>query len=95
MLIFLFFFKTFFVIKWELVCDRESLGQMSTSMVMVGQMVGATIFSVLVDRYGRHGVTCGCFIAMTVCSIGLSVNPYLSLFVILRFLIGAFQQVTS
>ncbi|XP_062590703.1 organic cation/carnitine transporter 2-like [Saccostrea cucullata] len=80
------------VTEWDLICDRESLGQMSTAVVMVGQMLGATIFSVIVDKNGRHGVTCFCFIALTVCSLGLAFNTFFALFVILRFLIGAFQQ---
>ncbi|XP_056007705.1 solute carrier family 22 member 21-like [Ostrea edulis] len=80
------------VTEWDLVCDRESLGQMSTAMVMVGQMLGAVAFSVMVDKYGRHGVTCVCFIAMTACSIGLSFTTHFVLFVIIRLMIGAFQQ---
>jgi MFS family permease len=66
---------------------------MSTAMVMVGQMVGGVAFSTMMDRYGRHGVTSVCSIAMTACSIGLAFTNHFVLFVILRFLIGAFQKV--
>ncbi|XP_062619319.1 solute carrier family 22 member 7-like, partial [Saccostrea cucullata] len=39
--------------EWNLVCDSESLGSLPSTMVGVGQMIGASLFTALSDKYGR------------------------------------------
>ncbi|XP_021355215.1 organic cation transporter-like protein [Mizuhopecten yessoensis] len=44
------------VTEWDLVCDKQGLGELSQTLVMVGQIVGAVFLSPLPDRYGRKPV---------------------------------------
>ncbi|XP_061163153.1 solute carrier family 22 member 21-like [Saccostrea echinata] len=80
------------VTEWNLVCNREGLGAMSTTMVMVGQTLGASLFTPMADKYGRKVMVYTTFISMTVCTLLGAIVPWFAVFVILRFLIGAFQQ---
>ncbi|XP_062590702.1 organic cation/carnitine transporter 2-like [Saccostrea cucullata] len=78
--------------EWNLVCNREGLGAMSTTILMVGQTLGASLFTPMADKYGRKVLVYTTFLSMTICTLLGAVVPWFPVFVILRFLIGAFQQ---
>ncbi|XP_061190473.1 organic cation transporter protein-like [Saccostrea echinata] len=78
--------------EWNLVCGAESLGGMSTTMTVIGQMIGAALFSTLADKYGRLLISYTNFIALALCYVIAAVVPWFSAFVILRLLIGAFSE---
>lgn len=67
---------------------------MTTTVAVIGQLVGSGVFPSLADKYGRLVVIYTNAIALTVCYILAAVVPWFSAFVILRFLLGAFGQVT-
>ncbi|XP_062579258.1 organic cation transporter protein-like [Saccostrea cucullata] len=78
--------------EWNLVCGAEGLGSMSTTMLVIGQMIGATLFPALADKYGRLLIFYTNFIAMALCYVLAAFVPWFSAFVILRLLMGAFGQ---
>ena len=87
--------RSFLWLQWNLVCGSESLGSLTTSVAVIGQMVGSGLFPALADKYGRQLISYTNFIAMSLCYVIASVVPWFSAFVILRFLIGAFGQVST
>ncbi|XP_061190790.1 organic cation transporter protein-like [Saccostrea echinata] len=78
--------------EWNLVCGAESLGGMSTTMAVIGQMIGAALIPALADKYGRLLISYTNFIALALCYIIAAGVPWFSAFVILRLLIGAFSE---
>ncbi|XP_034321904.2 organic cation transporter protein [Magallana gigas] len=78
--------------EWNLVCGSESLGSMTTTVAVIGQLVGSGVFPSLADKYGRLVVTYTNAIALVICYILVAIVPWFSVFVILRFLLGAFGQ---
>ncbi|XP_062608365.1 organic cation transporter protein-like [Saccostrea cucullata] len=78
--------------EWNLVCGAEGLGSMSTTMTVIGQMIGAALFPALADKYGRLLISYTNFIAMALCYVLAAFVPWFSAFVILRLLMGAFGQ---
>lgn len=81
------------VFQWNLVCGSEGLGSLSTTMAVVGGMLGATLFPALADKYGRILIIYTTFISLSGCFILASFVPWFTAFVILRFLTGVFSQV--
>lgn len=79
--------------QWNLVCGSEGLGSLSTTITVVGGILGATLFPALTDKYGRFLIAYTTFFALSVCFILASVVPWFTAFVILRFLTGVFSQV--
>ncbi|XP_062610624.1 organic cation transporter protein-like, partial [Saccostrea cucullata] len=78
--------------EWNLVCGAEGLGSMSTTMTVIGQMIGAALFPALADKYGRLLISYTNLIAMSLCYVLAAFVPWFSAFVILRLLMGAFGQ---
>ncbi|XP_060076165.1 solute carrier family 22 member 16-like [Ylistrum balloti] len=81
-----------FVSEWDLVCDKQGLGGLTTTLIMVGQALGATIFTTLSDRYGRKTVFLVTFIPLTAVLTGTAFSPNLLVFNILRIITGFIQQ---
>lgn len=81
-------------LQWGLVCGSESLGSLTTTVAVFGQMVGAGLFTALADKYGRLLICYTNFIAMSACYVIAAVVPWFSVFTILRFFTGVFSQVT-
>ncbi|XP_056003356.1 solute carrier family 22 member 7-like [Ostrea edulis] len=78
--------------EWNLVCDSEGLGSLSTTITVVGGMVGAILFPSLADKYGRLRIIYTTFISLSMCFVLASIVPWFNAFVILRFLTGMFGE---
>ncbi|XP_050403311.1 organic cation transporter protein isoform X4 [Patella vulgata] len=61
-------------------------------MLMLGQGIGACVFTSLADRYGRKPVNMVCQLILIVASIGLAFINNIGGFTALRFIIGAAQE---
>lgn len=81
-----------FILQWNLVCDKAGLGELTQTIWTVGQAVGCMVFPSIADRYGRKRLTIICMALLTVFGIAASFGNYL-MYIILRFITGAFQQV--
>ncbi|XP_021349842.1 solute carrier family 22 member 6-A-like, partial [Mizuhopecten yessoensis] len=81
-----------FVTEYDLVCDGAELAELSQTLLMVGQMVGAAILPQCSDRFGRKPILVSSHIGLLVAGLGCCFIPTFTGFAIMRFLIGAFQQ---
>ena len=81
--------------QWSLVCGKEPLVDMSQTIMVVGVMVGAMVFSASSDVLGRKPTFLFSEWAMVVVGVltAFSFNYYV--FCVLRFFAGALQQVRS
>ncbi|XP_033750920.1 solute carrier family 22 member 3-like isoform X2 [Pecten maximus] len=83
---------TTIISEWNLVCDQSGVGELGQTLVMAGQIVGATLFTSLADRYGRKPVFVSTHLLLFVMSVSLTFVPTFVVFAIMRFVIGALQQ---
>ncbi|XP_064609449.1 organic anion transporter 3-like [Liolophura sinensis] len=80
------------ITEWDLVCDQSYQAQLSQTVLVVGQGVGATFFTSLADRFGRKKI---CLISqwiMLLVSVGTAFAPSILVFTLIRFFLGAAQQ---
>ncbi|KAK3097972.1 hypothetical protein FSP39_014956 [Pinctada imbricata] len=81
-----------FVTEWDLVCDRSALAEFSQTLAMIGQAIGATVCTSLADRFGRKTITVSSHLCILTLGIAIAFSPNYTVFAILRFFIGIFQQ---
>ncbi|GFN92048.1 solute carrier family 22 member 16 [Plakobranchus ocellatus] len=78
--------------QFDLVCDMDWLARLSQSMVIAGQGVGVVINTFLSDRFGRKTVLVSTSFCLLGCGLAVAYAPNAIVFVVLKFLIGGFQQ---
>lgn len=76
-------------------CGRSYEAQLSQTILIVGQAVGAVLFTSLADRYGRIRVCVLCQLGLMAVGIGTAFAPNIQVFTALRLPLGAFQQVDN
>eukprot|EP00918_Siedleckia_nematoides_P062039 GHVU01135349.1.p1 GENE.GHVU01135349.1~~GHVU01135349.1.p1 ORF type:complete len:454 (+),score=29.38 GHVU01135349.1:32-1393(+) len=80
------------VSEWDLVCKREAMKDTTQTIMIIGVMFGAMLFSTLSDRYGRKPVFLFSEMAMVVVGVATVFVHNYYLFCVLRFCAGALQQ---
>ncbi|XP_046545646.1 organic cation transporter protein-like [Haliotis rubra] len=80
--------ETSFLAEWNLVCDKEYLVELSTTIYMVGTTCGALFLSPLSDVFGRKTVMLACLWAQAVLGFGLAWVTDLITYTVVRFFIG-------
>ncbi|KAL4237193.1 hypothetical protein ACF0H5_005573 [Mactra antiquata] len=80
------------VSEWDLVCDRKELAELSQTLMMFGQGLGAFIFTSLADRYGRKFIHIICHCSLFAVTLASALIPSFSYFAVLRTLTGGIQQ---
>ncbi|XP_070569249.1 organic cation transporter protein-like [Ptychodera flava] len=75
--------------EFDLVCDRYYLGALSTSMYMVGLLVGSYLFGILSDKIGRLPAFVTAFISLSIIGSACAFSPNIVVFCIFRFANGA------
>ncbi|GFR96992.1 solute carrier family 22 member 6 [Elysia marginata] len=81
-----------FVSEWDLVCDEEALSDTSQTVMAVGSMLGAFIFTAMADKLGRKPVYVVSHILLLVVAAATAFSPDFLTFMVFRFLLGALQQ---
>ncbi|XP_048736819.2 organic cation transporter protein-like [Ostrea edulis] len=81
-----------FVTEFDLVCGRSGLTELTQTMTMAGQGIGAMLVSSLADRFGRKTVHICSHLAVYMLGFGIAFAPNYTVLLILRFIIGAVQQ---
>ncbi|KAK3798808.1 hypothetical protein RRG08_040639 [Elysia crispata] len=81
-----------FVSEWDLVCDEEALSDTSQTMMGVGSMFGAFLFTAMADKLGRKPVYVFSHILLLIIAVATAFAPDFITFMVLRFLLGALQQ---
>ncbi|GFR86995.1 solute carrier family 22 member 6 [Elysia marginata] len=84
-----------FVSEWDLVCDKETLSDLSQTIMGVGMGVGAFAFPSLSDRYGRRTLYLVADLMLLTVTLATAFAPNFSIFAILRFFTGVAQQGSS
>lgn len=79
--------------QYDLVCEQETLGELTQTILILGQAIGAAIFTPLADKYGRKVIHVGCHIAMTAVGLIIAFSPNYTTFVILKLVTGVFLEV--
>ncbi|XP_068590611.1 solute carrier family 22 member 7b.1 [Cebidichthys violaceus] len=74
--------------EWDLVCDRKSLTQTTSTIFFFGVMIGAVAFGFLCDKYGRKNTLLASYIMAIVFGFASAFANSYVLFAVLRFLTG-------
>ncbi|XP_076443944.1 solute carrier family 22 member 15-like [Babylonia areolata] len=80
------------VSEWGLVCEKEALTDVSQTVMTVGMMVGAVVFTSLADRYGRKPLHIVNGLGVLLTGLATAFAPSFVVFISLRFFLGAFEQ---
>ena len=76
-------------------CERKELAEVSQTLLMLGQGIGAFVFTSLSDRFGRKRIHILCHVAIFFVALATAFVPNFTLFAVMRMLTGAFQQVSA
>ncbi|CAG2187913.1 unnamed protein product [Mytilus edulis] len=79
------------VTEWDLVCEGSVRSEFAQTLIMMGQAVGAAIFSPLSDRFGRKPINIISRILYTIAGVTAMFSPSIEVFSVYRLLIGTFQ----
>jgi len=85
----------FFVVQWDLICDRAYLKDLTQTAFFFGVMIGAVICSTLSDKFGRKPIFLFCQWAMVVVGVANAFAPNYLIFTILRLFSGLLTQVRT
>ncbi|KAK7116571.1 organic cation transporter protein-like [Littorina saxatilis] len=84
-----------FFTEWDLTCDYSGLTELTQTLMMVGQAVGAFLFTSLADRFGRKSVHIPCSLGILVVAVANGLAPNYLFFLFCRVATGAIQQGTG
>ncbi|XP_076103335.1 solute carrier family 22 member 6-A-like [Mytilus galloprovincialis] len=79
------------VTEWNLVCSGAERSELAKTMIMLGQAVGAVIFSPIADRFGRKTGSVISRILYFITALATVFTPNIEVFLLFRFLQGTFQ----
>ncbi|KAG1691675.1 Organic cation transporter protein [Nymphon striatum] len=81
-------YKHTIIDKWLLVCDRDILISISTSIYMAGLTIGVFLFGHISDTLGRKRTIMICVLLAAVASVSIAFSTYFALFILLRAILG-------
>ncbi|XP_048580784.1 organic cation transporter protein [Nematostella vectensis] len=76
------------VSEWNLICDRGYIGASLQAVFFAGMMIGSVISGMMADAWGRKPCIFACTTLMALTSAGSAYADCISLFALLRFLLG-------
>eukprot|EP00076_Gallus_gallus_P047614 XP_418528.5 solute carrier family 22 member 13-like [Gallus gallus] len=75
--------------EFDLVCDRKNLNDVSQSIYMLGMFLGAMIFGLLSDRFGRRPVLLVSILLEGLFGVGIALVPHFYVYLAFRCVVGA------
>ncbi|XP_072185607.1 solute carrier family 22 member 13-like [Excalfactoria chinensis] len=75
--------------EFDLVCDRKNLNDISQSIYMLGMFLGAMIFGLLSDRFGRRPALLISILLEGLFGIGIALVPHFYVYLAFRCVVGA------
>ncbi|KAL9978274.1 hypothetical protein ACROYT_G015773 [Oculina patagonica] len=76
------------VTEFDLVCDKELYGTISSSLVYLGSLIGSIVMSTLSDKLGRKKITFGAGFIVSIFSLLTAFPKVYWLFAVFRFFVG-------
>lgn len=80
--------------QFDLVCEREALGELTQTILILGQGIGAAVFTPIADKYGRKIIHVVCHLALIAVGFGMAYAPNYTVFIIMKLLVGILVEVT-
>ncbi|PVD20203.1 hypothetical protein C0Q70_20699 [Pomacea canaliculata] len=81
-----------FMSEFDLVCGGYLLVSLAQTLVVLGQALGASVASMVSDRFGRKRVLVGSQLGLFVVGVGIGLAPTYPIFAVLKVVVGFFQQ---
>nr|XP_057907275.1 solute carrier family 22 member 7-like [Doryrhamphus excisus] len=81
-------FSSTLATEWDLVCDWKHLPNTTSTIFFMGVMIGAIVFGVLCDNYGRRRCLLASYIIATVFGFSSAFANSYTTFAVLRFATG-------
>uniref|UniRef100_A0A669R1A7 Major facilitator superfamily (MFS) profile domain-containing protein n=1 Tax=Phasianus colchicus TaxID=9054 RepID=A0A669R1A7_PHACC len=75
--------------EFDLVCDRKNLNDISQSVYMLGMFLGAMIFGLLSDRFGRRPVLLISILLEGLFGVAIALVPHFYVYLAFRCVVGA------
>ncbi|XP_062584316.1 organic anion transporter 3-like [Saccostrea cucullata] len=86
-------FDSTILTEWDLVCDNNFLVDLSSTIYMVGNTLGALCLTPLSDKFGRKWVILGMLWIQGAVGIGTAFASSYAMFTVLRFFIAVLNMV--
>ncbi|XP_067665040.1 solute carrier family 22 member 6-like [Haliotis asinina] len=81
--------KLSLVSEWDLVCERESLGDLLQTLLIFGMGIGSVLFTLLSDMYGRKFSNILAGLSFFATSTAMSFAPTYTAFAVMKVIQGA------
>lgn len=81
-------FTSTVVMEWNLVCDQKGMTKVTATIFFVGVMVGAAVFGILSDRYGRKRMLLFSYLLVISFAVASAFSQTYTMFAIMRFFTG-------
>ncbi|XP_071532974.1 steroid transmembrane transporter SLC22A24-like isoform X2 [Panulirus ornatus] len=86
-------FQSTVSMEWDLVCERAPLGPLFQTIFTCGSLFGSILAALAAHRYGRRAAVRLGTACTLVGVVLLTVTPWFSLVLVLRFLLGVFNTI--
>ncbi|KAM6972600.1 solute carrier family 22 member 7-like [Aplochiton taeniatus] len=81
-------FKSTLATEWDLVCDRKGANRATATIFFMGVMLGAVIFGILSDKYGRKRMLLVSYLSAIFFGLASAFSNSFTMFAVMRFFTG-------
>ncbi|XP_076142221.1 solute carrier family 22 member 7-like isoform X1 [Alosa pseudoharengus] len=81
-------FKSTLATEWDLVCSNKGMNKATATIFFIGIMMGAPVFGLLSDRFGRRPLLMVSYLLTMLFSVVSALSTSYVMFMIMRFLTG-------
>ncbi|KAG7462911.1 hypothetical protein MATL_G00189750 [Megalops atlanticus] len=74
--------------EWDLICDRKGMNRATATIFFVGVMIGAVVFGILCDKYGRKSMLLVSYLLAIAFGLASTFSNSYMMFAVMRFFTG-------